>query len=45
MSNIGAVNLHEFSRNAVLTRISEQSYVEGGTSTIVKHDKDIPIYS
>ncbi len=40
MCNCGALTLREFSQRAVLTRISEQSYVEGGTSTIVSFDKE-----
>ncbi len=40
MCNCGALTLSEFSEKAVLTRISEQSYVEGGTSTITAIDKD-----
>ncbi len=40
MCNCGALALQEFGRKAVLTRISEQSYVESGTSNIVKIDKD-----
>jgi IMP dehydrogenase len=42
MCNMGASTLREFSRNAVLTRISEQSFVEGGTSTVLSLDKDQP---
>jgi IMP dehydrogenase len=41
LCNSGALSLREFSQNAVLTRISEQSYVEGGTSTIMSLDKDL----
>lgn len=40
MCNCGALSLKEFGERAVLTRISEQSYVEGGTSTIVSFEKD-----
>ncbi|KMQ49753.1 Inosine-5'-monophosphate dehydrogenase [Chitinispirillum alkaliphilum] len=42
MCNIGSLNLKEFAKNAVLTRISEQSFVEGGTSNVVSLDKDLP---
>jgi IMP dehydrogenase len=40
MCNCGALSLQQFCQKAVLTRISEQSYVEGGTSNIVSLDKD-----
>jgi IMP dehydrogenase len=40
MCNCGALTLREFNEKAVLTRISEQSYVEGGTSNIVTIDRD-----
>jgi IMP dehydrogenase len=42
MCNCGGLTLNEFYRKAVLTRISEQSYVEGGTSNILSLDKDVP---
>ena len=42
MCNMGSLTLKEFSDNAVLTRISEQSFVEGGTSNVLSIDKDIP---
>ncbi|MDG5813667.1 IMP dehydrogenase [Chitinispirillales bacterium ANBcel5] len=42
MCNMGSLTLKEFSENSVLTRISEQSFVEGGTSNVVSLDKDIP---
>ncbi len=42
MSNCGASTLREFSDKAVLTRISEQSFVEGGTSNVVTLDRDLP---
>lgn len=42
MCNIGALTLNEFTANAVLTRISEQSFVEGGTSNVLSLDKDLP---
>ena len=36
MCNNGSLTLKEFTDNAVLTRISEQSFVEGGTSNVMK---------
>jgi len=42
MCNMGSLTLNEFSTNAVLTRISEQSFVEGGTSNVLSLDKDLP---
>jgi hypothetical protein len=39
---MGSLSLKEFSENAVLTRISEQSFIEGGTSNVISLDKDIP---
>jgi IMP dehydrogenase len=42
MCNTGASTLREFTRNAILTRISEQTFVEGGTSNVLSLDKDIP---
>jgi IMP dehydrogenase len=42
MCNMGSLTLREFTDNAVLTRISEQSFVEGGTSNVVSLDKEIP---
>ena len=42
MCNMGSLTLREFSDNAVLTRISEQSFVEGGTSNVLSLDKDLP---
>ncbi|MCU0608284.1 MAG: IMP dehydrogenase [Chitinispirillaceae bacterium] len=42
MSNMGALSLREFADNAVLTRISEQSFVEGGTSNVFTFDKNVP---
>jgi IMP dehydrogenase len=36
MSNLGALDLPEFTKNAVLTMVSEQSIVEGGTSNIIR---------
>ena len=42
MCNMGSLSLREFSDKAVLTRISEQSFAEGGTSNVLTLDKDIP---
>jgi IMP dehydrogenase len=42
LCNMGALSLREFADNAILTRISEQSFVEGGTSNVMTFDKDIP---
>jgi IMP dehydrogenase len=42
MCNVGALDLREFAAKAVLTRISEQSFVEGGTSNVLTFDKDVP---
>jgi len=39
MCNNGALTLREFYEKAHLTRISEQSFIEGGTSTVVQPDK------
>ncbi|ERP31335.1 IMP dehydrogenase [Chitinivibrio alkaliphilus] len=39
MCNVGADSLKDFSQKAVLTRISEQSFVEGGTSNVVQLDQ------
>jgi hypothetical protein len=39
---MGSLTLREFADKAVLTRISEQSFVEGGTSNVLTLDKDIP---
>ncbi len=36
MCNLGSLNLRDFTENAVLTMVSEQSIVEGGTSNIVR---------
>jgi IMP dehydrogenase len=41
MCNAGADGLRSFSTNAVLTRISEQSFGEGGTSNVVSIDRDV----
>jgi IMP dehydrogenase len=38
MCNVGSKTLAEFSENAVLTLVSEQSIEEGGTSTIIQVD-------
>ena len=42
MCNMGALTLRDFTDNAVLTRISEQSFVEGGTSSVFTFDKNVP---
>ncbi len=36
MCNLGSLTLPEFTKNAVLTLVSEQSIVEGGTSNIIR---------
>jgi IMP dehydrogenase len=36
LCNLGALSLPEFTKNAVLTMVSEQSIVEGGTSNIIR---------
>ena len=36
MCNLGSKTLEEFTRNAVLTLVSEQSIEEGGTSNIIQ---------
>jgi IMP dehydrogenase len=38
LCNTGALNLREFTEKVVLTMVSEQSIVEGGTSTVIKTD-------
>ena len=42
MCNMGSLTVKEFADNAILTRISEQSFIEGGTSNVLSLDKDIP---
>jgi IMP dehydrogenase len=39
MSNVGGSNLVEFRDKAVLTLVSEQSFIEGGTSNVVTFDQ------
>lgn len=39
MCNVGVLDLREFHRDAVLTRISEMTLVEGGTSTLEYLDR------
>lgn len=39
MCNIGALNLREFHDKAVLTRVSEMTLVEGGTSSVEQLDR------
>ena len=41
MCNMGSLNLREFSEKAVLTLVSEQSIIEGGTSNIVQPDYNV----
>ncbi len=40
MCNVGALTMPEFTENAVLTLVSEQSIVEGGTSNIIRVDSN-----
>ncbi|MDR2579028.1 MAG: IMP dehydrogenase [Chitinispirillales bacterium] len=42
MCNMGSLTVKEFADNAVLTRISEQSFIEGGTSNVLSLEKNIP---
>ncbi|MCX7725278.1 MAG: IMP dehydrogenase [Chitinispirillaceae bacterium] len=42
MCNVGALTLREFTEKAVLTRISEQSFVEGGAHNVLTFDKELP---
>jgi IMP dehydrogenase len=42
MCNMGSLTVKEFADNAVLTRISEQSFIEGGTPNVVSLEKDVP---
>lgn len=42
LCNMGSLTLREFTDNAVLTRISEQSFVESGTSNVLSLDKEMP---
>ncbi len=42
MCNMGSLTLKELSDNAILTRISEQSFVEGGTSNVHTPEKESP---
>jgi IMP dehydrogenase len=44
MCNSGAVTLRQFTENAVLTRVSQQSFAEGGTSNVMRLDQDLPKY-
>ena len=39
MCNCGVLSIKEFHQKAVLTRVSEMTIVEGGTSTVEKLDK------
>lgn len=40
MCNIGCITLRDFTKKAVLARISQQSFVEGGTHNVVQFDKE-----
>jgi len=42
MCNSGAITLQEFRDNAVLTRVSQQSFAEGGTSNVMRLDQNSP---
>ena len=42
MCNLGSLTIREFADNAVLTRISEQSFEEGGTANVFTFEKNIP---
>ena len=44
MCNSGAVTLNQFTDNAVLTRVSQQSFAEGGTGNVMRLDQDLPKY-
>ena len=44
MCNSGAVTLNQFTDNAVVTRVSQQSFIEGGTSNVMRLDQDLPKY-
>ena len=41
MCNMGSITLTEFTTKAVLTRISQQTFIEGGTSNVVSLDKEV----
>lgn len=43
MSNSGAISLKAFRDTAILTRISEQTFVEGGTPNVVRLDKEVSL--
>ena len=40
MVNVGADNLKQFREQAILTLVSEQSVVEGGTSSVFKFNRN-----
>jgi IMP dehydrogenase len=44
MCNSGAATLNQFTDNAVVTRVSQQSFIEGGTSNVMRLDQDLPKY-
>ncbi len=39
MVNVGAENLEQFREQAILTLVSEQSVVEGGTSSVFQFNR------
>jgi IMP dehydrogenase len=43
MCNMGSVSLQEFTKNAILTLVSGQSIVEGGTDNIVQIETELEI--
>jgi IMP dehydrogenase len=44
MCNAGAITLKDFNANALLTRVSQQSFAEGGTSNVMRLDNNMPKY-
>jgi IMP dehydrogenase len=44
MCNSGAITLKSFNDNALLTRVSQQSFAEGGTSNVMRLDQNMPKY-
>lgn len=42
MCNVGTLTLREFAEKSVLTRISEQSFVEGSAHNVLTLDKELP---
>ncbi len=43
MKNVGTNTLAEFRENAVLTQISQQSFIEGGTSNVERFEQNLTI--